>query len=183
LAGEAYARSYYLSFGLPVVIVRPFNTHGPREHYGGASGEVIPRFVIRVLNDLPPVIFGDGEQTRDFTEVEDIINGMMLAGQSEEMIGDTVNIAAGREVSINQIARMVMDAMGVNGHLSPVHMEPRPGDVRRHFADISKARRILAFEPRTRVEDGIRNYVSWLKQQNWDIEKLQREEILFNWRP
>ena len=86
LAGEAYARSYFLSFGLPVVVVRPFNTYGPREHLEGVYGEVIPRFVLRVMNNLPPIIFGDGLQTRDFTEVSDIVRGLISAGECDEMV-------------------------------------------------------------------------------------------------
>lgn len=111
LAGEAYARSYYLSFGLPVVIVRPFNSYGPREQMEGPYGEVIPRFVLRVMNGQPPVIFGDGNQTRDFTNVKDVVRGIVLACESEAMIGETVNIAAGKEVTINAIAQTVLNLL------------------------------------------------------------------------
>lgn len=182
LAGEAYARSYYLTFGLPVVVVRPFNTYGPREHLEGVYGEVIPRFVLRVMNHLPPLIFGDGQQTRDFTEVTDIVRGLILAAESETLIGETVNIAAGQEVSINEIAQIVIETLQDDGIL-PLHMEPRPGDVRRHYADISKARRYLDFEPAISIARGIHNYVNWVRSQNWDLQRLQQQEKIFNWRP
>lgn len=183
LAGEAYARSYYLAFGLPVVIVRPFNTYGPREHLEGVYGEVIPRFVLRVMNDLPPIVFGDGQQTRDFTEVRDIVRGILLSSECEALIGETVNIAAGREVSINEVAQIVLTSLGWDGELVPLHMEPRPGDVRRHYADISKARQVLNFEPEIGITEGVQHYIDWAKEQNWDLERLQQRERIINWRP
>jgi UDP-glucose 4-epimerase len=183
LAGEAYARSYGLSFGLPVVMVRPFNTYGPRSHLEGASAEAIPRFVLRVINGLPPIIFGDGKQTRDFTDVRDIVRGIILAAECNALIGQTVNVAAGREVSINEVARIVLEVLGRNGELEPIHMEPRPGDVRRHYADISKARKILGFQPEIGIALGIRHYVDWLRNQDWDLVSLQQQEKIINWRP
>jgi UDP-glucose 4-epimerase len=182
LAGEAYARSYYLTFGLPVVIVRPFNTYGPREHLEGVYGEVIPRFVLRVINHLSPLIFGDGQQTRDFTEVTDIVRGIILAAECETLIGETVNIAAGQEVSINEVAQIVIETLQ-DGRIVPLHMQPRPGDVRRHYADISKARRVLCFKPEIGIVPGIQNYVRWVRSQNWDFQRLQQQEKIFNWRP
>jgi UDP-glucose 4-epimerase len=183
LAGEAYARSYYLSFGLPVVIVRPFNTYGPREHLEGVYGEVIPRFVLRVMNALPPIIFGDGYQTRDFTEVRDIVRGMRMAAECDALVGETINIAAGGEVSVNEVARIVIRLVGGKNGLSPVHMEPRPGDVRRHYADIAKAQRTLDFQPEIGIESGIRHYIDWVQSQNWNLKRLQQEEVIINWRP
>ncbi|MBI4304527.1 MAG: SDR family NAD(P)-dependent oxidoreductase [Chloroflexi bacterium] len=183
LAAEAYARSYYLAFGLPVVVVRPFNTYGPREHLEGVYGEVIPRFVLRVMNGISPIIFGDGLQTRDFTEVRDIVRGMVLACESEAMIGETVNIAAGREVSINDVARIILEVLGRDGDLTPVHVEARPGDVRRHYADISKAGQLLNFQPQISIEEGIRHYIEWVKGQGWDLKRLRQEEVVYNWRP
>lgn len=183
LAGEAYARSYYLAFGLPVVIVRPFNTYGPREHLEGVYGEVIPRFVLRIMNDLPPIVFGDGQQTRDFTEVRDIVRGILLSSECEALIGETVNIAVGREVSINEVAQIVLASLGWDGKLVPLHMEPRPGDVRRHYADISKARQLLNFEPEIGITEGVQHYIDWVREQNWDLERLQQQERIINWRP
>lgn len=182
LAGEAYARAFYLSFGLPVVIVRPFNTYGPREHLAGVYGEVIPRFVLRVMNGLPPIIFGDGRQTRDFTDVRDTVRGIVLAAESDSLVGDTVNIAAGKEVSVGEIARIVLNLLGRDGHLAPLHLDPRPGDVRQHYADISKAGHLLKFRPRVSIEDGIGHYVDWVRGQHWDLEHLQEREVIMNWR-
>jgi UDP-glucose 4-epimerase len=182
LAGEAYARSYFLTYGLPVVIVRPFNTYGPREHLEGPYGEVIPRFILRIMNNQPPVIFGDGKQTRDFTNVKDIVKGFVLAGESELLNGETINIAAGKEVSINQIAHTIIKLLKKNDGLKPSYMEARPGDVRRHYADISKARKILNFKPQIDIETGIEQYIQWIKEQNWDLKQLQQKEVVINWK-
>jgi UDP-glucose 4-epimerase len=182
LAGEAYARSYNLSFDLPVTIVRPFNSYGPREHLEGVYGEVIPRFVLRAMNSLPPIIFGDGEQTRDFTDVRDTVKGIILAAESGTSIGETINIAAGKEVSINEVAEIIGKLLGRDDQLKPIHTDPRPGDVRRHYADITKAEQMLNFKPEIGIVEGIQYYIDWVRDQGWDLENLQRQELIINWR-
>lgn len=180
LAGEAYARAYYLTFGLPVTIVRPFNTYGPREHFEGAYGEVIPKFVVRAMNNAPLVIFGDGSQTRDFTDVSDTVRGLMLAAESDRLVGEAVNIARGREVTIDQVAQIVLEC--VPDSTSRVELqEARPGDVRRHYADISKARRLLGFEPKVSLREGIRRYVDWLRRSELNPREMLAQEKLRNW--
>lgn len=181
VAGENYTLGYHSSHKLPVVIVRPFNTYGPFSHFEGAYGEVIPKFTMWALNGKPPVIHGDGNQTRDFTYVEDTAKGIMMAGESEKLIGEAVNIAYGKEVSINNIARAVLKATG-REDLKPIYTEERPGDVRRHYADITKAREILGFNPKTSIEEGISKYVAWLKNQNMDLVKALQAVVKFNWR-
>ncbi len=179
LAGEAYARSFHLTYGLPVVVARPFNTYGAREHFEGAYGEVIPKFAVRALNGAPLVVFGDGDQTRDFTEVQDTVRGLMLAATTDAAVGDVVNIARGEEVSINVIARLVLEAVGAKGTIE--HAEPRPGDVRRHVADTRKARELLGFEARTGIREGIGRYVGWLRGSTDDVREMLSREVLFNW--
>ena len=162
-SGELLARSCMLTYGLPVTIVRPFNTYGPREHAEGTSAEVIPRFVSRILNGLPPVIFGDGSQTRDFTWVGDTAKGIVKATASDVLVGDTINIARGVEVSVTQVARLLLDLLDADD-LQPEHLEPRPGDVARHLASAEKARRVLGFEATTAIEEGLHQYVTWLRE-------------------
>src|SRR3989344_3348601 len=101
--GELYARHFHLNEGLGTVIVRPFNTYGPRCHFDGIYGEVIPRFVVRALNGKQPMIFGDGSQTRDFTYIDDTVNGILLSASSRTLTGP-INIAYGKEISINDLA-------------------------------------------------------------------------------
>ncbi len=163
-AGELLAQAMWRTHGMPVIVVRPFNSYGPREHVDGPSGEVIPRFVARVLQGLPPVIFGDGTQTRDFTWVPDTAQGIMAAGQCDALIGREINIARGEEVSINTIAELILQATGQT-HLRPVHEADRIGDVRRHFADTRLAREVLGYEAATPIQTGIERYIAWVKEQ------------------
>ncbi len=180
LAGELYTLAYQKTYGLASMVVRPFNTYGPREHLQGVYGEVIPRFVLRILNGSPPVIFGDGTQTRDFTYVSDTVRGIILASQADSLIGQAVNIARGQEVSINDLARMISEKLGKN-NVKPVYENKRPGDVMRHYADISKARGLLGFHPEVDIQQGISRYVDWFLSQDYDIPELLKQESVFNW--
>ncbi len=107
LAGECYTRAFYETYGYPTVVVRPFNTYGPRCHHEGDSGEVIPKFLLRCLAGRPMVVFGDGTQTRDFTYVEDTARGILLAGMADTAVGQTINLGSGREIAINDLAHEV----------------------------------------------------------------------------
>jgi UDP-glucose 4-epimerase len=176
LAGEAYARAYFLSYGLPTVVVRPFNTYGPRCHHEGDSGEAIPKFLLRAQAGFPLMIFGDGEQTRDFTYVSDTAQGILRAGTCADALGQTFNLGSGREVSINMLACL---AKGT----SVVHEPSRPGDVRRLVADATLAREVLGFEPRVKLEDGIERLRAWYARQRVKAEDLLQEEVVHNWLP
>jgi UDP-glucose 4-epimerase len=159
-AGELYTDSFQRSYGLQTTVVRPFNTFGPRSHAQGPYGEVIPRFVARVRAGLQPVIFGDGEQTRDFTYVEDTAQGLVTAATSEATIGQTINVARGREVSMNELALAVARVLG-RPELRPIHEAPRPADVRRHSADVTRAERLMGFRATIDLDEGLRRYVAW----------------------
>ena len=181
LTGELYAKAFLRSYGLPVVVVRPFNTYGPRSHYEGVYGEVIPRFLVRFLNGLPPVIYGDGKQSRDFTYVSDTVRGILLAADSDALQGQVVNIACGKEVSILDLARLVPEAAEVPA-LPPELAPDRPGDVRRHFADITLARSVLNFSASVSIQEGLRRYVAWFKQENPDYRQCLAKTAAINWR-
>jgi UDP-glucose 4-epimerase len=180
LAGEAYARSFYLTYGLPVTIARPFNTYGPREHFEGPYGEVIPKFVVRAFNHAPLVIFGDGRQTRDFTQVSDTVRGLIAAAECDDLVGDVVNIARGEQVTINELAQLVLETLPESKSRIE-YQSPRPGDVQRHFADVSKARRVLGFGARVNLSDGVRGYIDWLRRSEFDPAEMLRREKLRNW--
>jgi UDP-glucose 4-epimerase len=182
LAGEMYATSFAATHGLSVVVVRPFNAYGPREHHEGASGEVIPRFTLRVMSGQAPVVFGDGEQTRDFTWVEDTAAGIVRAGLCDRLVGRTVNVAFGQEVSINRIAELVLATLG-QPQLGVAHAEPRPGDVRRHFADTRRARRLLKLTPTVSIEEGIPRYVAWVRSRITNPRPLVAAQAAVNWQP
>ncbi len=175
LAGEHYTKAFTTTYGLNTVIVRPFNTYGPREHFEGPYGEVIPKFSVRIKNNKQPLIFGSGNQTRDFTYVSDTVEGIILASDSEKLNGQAVNIAYGQEVSINNLAKYILEYL--KSDLQPKYCETRPGDVLRHYADISKAKKMLNFQPKIDIKTGIKLYLDWLNTQKIDFSK----ETEFNW--
>jgi UDP-glucose 4-epimerase len=180
LAGECYTRAYYRTYAYPTVVVRPFNTYGPRSHHEGDSGEVIPKFMLRSLVGLPMVVFGDGTQTRDFTYVTDTAAGILLAGEKDEAVGDTINIGSGQEVTINDLGRQVADVTG-RGTAALQHDPPRPGDVLRLCADISHARATLGFSPRVSLRDGLAQLLAWYSAQDATPEQLLEREVVRNW--
>lgn len=176
LAGEVYS----LAAELPVTVARPFNTYGPREHHEGASGEVIPRFTVRIANGLAPMIFGDGSQTRDFTHVSDTARGLMLAAERPEGRGQILNLARGQEVSIARIAELLLAKMG-RGDLLPEFRDARPSDVDRHFAATSKAHELLGFEAEIDIEAGLDRYLQWFHEAHPQASGLLEEVQDQNW--
>ncbi len=163
LAGELYAFAYWRTYGLPVSVIRPFNTYGPREPYAGARAEVIPRFALQLDAGRSPVVYGDGSQTRDFTYVSDTADGIVAATACDELVGDVVNIAHGREASINRIAELLGTLMN-RQEIAITYTDPRPGDVDRHFADTEKAKRLFGFEALTGLDTGLAKTVDWLRE-------------------
>jgi UDP-glucose 4-epimerase len=181
LAGECYARSFHRCYGFPAVVVRPFNAYGPRSHFEGDSGEVLPRFVLRALVDRPLVVFGDGEQTRDLTHVYDSAAAIALAAVAPGVEGRTFNAGSGKEISINALAETVRQAAGKPA-LPIEHIEPRPGDVRRLLADSSEAERTLGFRPTVRLADGVADMVTRFRAMPAArLEQLAAGMAVRNW--
>jgi UDP-glucose 4-epimerase len=180
LAGECYTRAYHRTYGYPTVVVRPFNSYGPRCHHEGDSGEVIPKFMLRCLAGRPMVVFGDGKQTRDFTYVSDTAQGILRAGLAEQAVGATINIGSGREVAIEDLAREAADVVGRPG-AAVVHEAPRPGDVVRLCADATKARHCLGFEARVTIREGLTRLRDWYRSRGESPEALLRQEVVRNW--
>ena len=164
LAGECYARAYHQTFGFPAVVVRPFNNFGPRSHFEGDCGEAIPRFCVWALNGLPPIVFGDGTQTRDFIYVEETAHWLTKIAECDGLVGKTINLGSGHETSIRDLARLVYVEAGRN-NITPEFRAPRPGDVQRHCADATLARQTLDFQLRTDLRTGIRKTVEYLRGQ------------------
>ena len=178
-AGELYAQSCMRAYGLPVSVVRPFNSYGPRSHTEGTSAEVIPKFATRILAGLPPVVFGDGSQTRDFTWVEETARGIVAATECDALVGDAVNVAHGRGVSVREISDLLLDILGANG-LQPELVEGRPGDVDRHYADTSKAEELFGFRAEIGIREGLERYVASLAGER-DASAIGRSEPVRNW--
>jgi len=182
LAGESYTRAYFRTYGYPTVVVRPFNTYGPRSHHEGDSGEVIPKFLLRCLAGRPLIVFGDGSQSRDFTFVSDTAAGILLGGEHPNAVGETINIGSGTDVRIVDLAKTVASVTG-RPNAEIVHDEPRPGDVYRLIADVSRARALLGFEPRVSMADGLQRLLQWYRDQKKSPEELLEKEVVRNWIP
>ena len=180
LAGECYTRAFYQTYGFPTVVVRPFNTFGPRCHHEGDSGEVIPKFMLRCMAGLPMIVFGDGSQTRDFTYVSDTARGILQSGLMEGLLGDTINLGSGSEISIDHLAREVSLVVGMLD-ASIIHEQPRPGDVIRLFADTSKARKLLGYQPQITLTDGLVQLKEWYLSLGQSPQELLEQEIVHNW--
>ena len=163
LAGEHYASAYGVCFGLPVVRVRTFNNYGPRAHFAGDSGEVIPRFILRALAGEPPVIFGDGSHTRDFLYVRDCAEALIAIAESEALVGDLVNLGYGEEIRIDTLASLILKAVA-REDLKPVFEAERPGDVPRLWVHPEKIRTKMGFRPRVSPADGIRATVEYYQE-------------------
>jgi UDP-glucose 4-epimerase len=179
LAGELYTEAYRQTYGLDTVIVRPFNAYGPRAPEHGTRAEVIPRFLIRAMNGLPPVIFGDGSNGRDFTYVTEVARGLALAGCTASCTGKIINIAYGRMVTVREVAQTVLRAVGRNDLSVTLHA-PRPGDVHRLHADNSRAAKLLGFCPQIAFEDGVQRYATWFRACHPNPSSLVEERVE-NW--
>jgi len=152
LAAEKYVTVFNKVFGLGTVCFRFFNVYGPRQSDGCYSG-VITRFMSRIASDTTPEIFGDGEQSRDFVHVQDVIEANMLA-LKKEMAGAVFNIGGGEATTINQLAQTMLK-IAKKPHLKLVHSKPREGDIRHSVADISKARKQLCYNPKISLKEGL----------------------------
>lgn len=157
LAAENYCRVFAGVYGLHTVSLRYFNVYGPRQKQGPYSG-VIPEFVSRVASGKAPVIFGDGLQTRDFTFVEDVVQANLLSLKADVPPGEVFNIAAGNQVTLNGLAATIARLMG-RPDLGAEHEEPRKGDVKHSYSDISKARSLLGYSPRFSLEQGLQEVI------------------------
>jgi len=159
LAAENYVKVFHQVYGLETVCLRYFNVYGPRQAYGPYSG-VITIFINRLMKNQPPIIYGDGEQIRDFTNVQDVVEANMLAMNNKKAAGEVFNIATGEATTINHLAKLLLQIMGKT-NLKPVYQDPRPGDIRRSYADISRARKILGYEPKISLRKGLEKLVKW----------------------
>jgi len=158
-AADQVVLSYRSTFGIDTAIVRPFNTFGPRQNPGSYAG-IIPIIIRRVERGKPIEIFGDGEQTRDFNYVKDIAESFLKVYESEITRGKVINIATGKETSVNRLVSYFLEAMGKPNH-EVVHKSPRPGDVRRHCGDISLVNSLIQIKPSGLSKDNIIETVEW----------------------
>ena len=163
LAGEQYCRLFHELYGLETVSLRYFNVFGRRQDPSGAYAAVIPRFVSALLAGRSPEIYGDGEQTRDFTYVADVVQANLRACRApREACGQVFNVAGGARISLNGLYREIAGLLGSDRQ--PVYSPPRAGDVRHSLADIGVARRLLGYEPAYDVHRGLAEAIGWYRE-------------------
>lgn len=155
LAGEYYCQVFHQVYGLPTVCLRYFNVYGPRQDPNSDYSAVIPRFIQRVLDGKPPIILGDGEQTRDFTFITDVVEANILVAESQAT--GIFNIGSGQSISITRLAELIIGLAGIN--VKPIHEEPRQGDIKHSLADISKAGS-FGYKPKYSLERGLRKTIA-----------------------
>jgi len=159
-AADLLILSYYKVFGVDTSIVRPFNNYGPRQNEGTYAG-VIPLTVKRILAGESPVIYGDGEQTRDYIYVSETANAAIQIYNYKETRGKILNIGSGKETSINTLIKIIMELLNCDKPI--VYEKQRPGDVRRHIADVSLAKKLISFEQKIDLEEGMKKTIEWYK--------------------
>jgi UDP-glucose 4-epimerase len=167
IAADRMAYAYSATYGMDIAIMRLFNVYGPRQRdqsYGG----VISVFARRVLSGVPPMIYGDGLQTRDYTYVSDAVRAYDAALKHGACLDGPVNFGAGKEISILALAEMIVELCGKNGTVRPVHVDSRIGEVKRLIADASRARDLFGWEPETDFRTGLRLFVEWYARNGFE---------------
>ena len=166
LVGEYYCQVFTRAYGLETVALRYFNIFGPRQDPSSTYSGVISRFISALSSGETPVIYGDGEQTRDFTYVSNAVGANLLAAESTAAVGRTINVATGRQVSLNELLSILKKVTG-RENVETEHRDARVGDVRHSLADITRARTLLGYEPRVTLEDGLQKTLDWWKQSRF----------------
>ena len=162
LAGEYYCQAFYQVFGLETVCLRYFNVFGPRQDPTSQYAAVIPLFITAMLDGRPPVVFGDGRQSRDFTYIDNVVTGNLLACHAPaEVAGQVINLACGDRITLLGLIDRINEHL--NTAIQPVFDAPRPGDIMNSRADIRKARRLLGFQPQVSFQEGLRRTIEWFR--------------------
>ena len=161
VVGEQYLQMFTRLYGLETVSIRYFNVFGPRQDPTSPYSGVISVFATALLENRPPTIYGDGEQTRDFTYVANVVDGVLRACEAPGASGEVINVATGGRISLNQLFRTMRDVVG--GNVEPTYGDIRSGDVRDSQADISKAQRLLGYQPIVSFEDGLKRTIEWYR--------------------
>jgi nucleoside-diphosphate-sugar epimerase len=159
LAGEGYCRSFSEVYGLETVAIRYFNVFGPRQDPMSQYAAVIPNFITALLAGRAPTVFGDGEQSRDFTYIENVVEGNRLALEADDVAGKVYNVACGDPITLNDLLAELGSIIGRD--FEPVYEAQRPGDVRHSLADISRARADFGFSPQVDLREGLARTVEF----------------------
>jgi UDP-glucose 4-epimerase len=161
LVGEYYCAVFYNVFGLETISLRYFNVFGPHQDPTSQYAAAIPAFVTAILKDEPPTVFGDGEQSRDFTYVDNVVDANLLAARVKHTAGEVINIACGQAVTVNETIDIINELLGKN--IEPIYTDPRPGDVRHSLADITLAQKTMAYRPKVPFREGLQLAINWYR--------------------
>ncbi len=161
LVGEYYARVFYESYGLEAISLRYFNVFGPHQDPSSHYAAAISAFVSAILRGEEPIVYGDGEQTRDFTHIDNVVEANMLAAAAKTTQGQVINVACGQSVTINQVITTINKLLGTDH--KPQYAPPRAGDVMHSLADITLAREVIGYAPHLMFEDGLARAIEWYK--------------------
>ena len=167
LVAEQYCQMFTRLYGLETVTIRYFNVFGPRQDPSSPYSGVISLFISALCDARQPTIYGDGEHTRDFTYVANVVDGVLRACTAESAKGEVINVATGGRISLNALFKTIRELVRAN--IEPIYADPRPGDVKDSQADISKARRILGYQPTVSFEDGLAKTVEWYRTSQMTI--------------
>ena len=162
LTGEAYCRAFYECYGLETISLRYFNVFGPRQDPHSQYAAAIPAFVSSIVAGEAPTVYGDGEQTRDFTYIDNVVHGNILAMNAAKTRGEAVNVACGERISINRVIAEINRLMGTD--VQPRYAPRRQGDVKDSCADVRLARTLLGYTPRIEFEDGLRTVIEYYRK-------------------
>jgi nucleoside-diphosphate-sugar epimerase len=168
LVGEYYCQVFTRAYNLETVCLRYFNVFGPRQDPSSEYSGVISRFISALLSNERPIIYGDGEQSRDFTYIADVVAANMRAAETTTGVGQVINFARGERTTLNQLLNILKSITG-RSDAEAEYREPRMGDVRHSLADITRAREMLGYEPQTSLEEGLRLTIEWWKQSRFAV--------------
>lgn len=166
LAGEYYCKVFHSVYGLETVSLRYFNIYGKKQDPFSQYSAVVPSFISAMIKGNQPYIFGDGEQSRDFTFIEDCIQANIKACFAPEGVGEVFNISYGQRITINELFYKIRGFLGKD-EIKPIYKESRSGDVRHSLADIDKARKLLGFNPQYDIESGLRKILEWYRDNHF----------------
>jgi nucleoside-diphosphate-sugar epimerase len=161
--GERYGRLFSQLYGLETVALRYFNIFGPKQDPNSIYSAVIPRFIDALTDERSPIIFGDGEQSRDFVYIDNVVKANLLAMFAKHLYGEVINIGCGKKTSLNRLLDVLKEILG--SKVSAIYQEARKGDIRDSLADIQKGKEILNYEPQVGIEAGLKMTVDYFKKQ------------------
>ncbi|MCX5632781.1 MAG: SDR family oxidoreductase [Phycisphaerae bacterium] len=162
-AGEIYCKVFYESYGLQTISLRYYNVFGPRQDPTSQYAAAIPLFVSALLRDKSPTIFDDGEQSRGFTYIENVMQANWLAANAKETHGEAINISTRNAVTVNTVVNTIRKLMGKE-NIRPIYAPPRPGDIKHSLADVKRAKELIGYEPFVSFEEGITKAINWYKE-------------------